>query len=45
MELEKNAFEQAAADYSRKKENCDKIRCELSLTFTYAGLSLAQNQG
>ena len=45
MEEERTAFEEAAKEYGQKKENCDKIRCELSSSLTETGQSLAQNQG
>jgi len=45
MELEKTAFEEAAKECSQKKEECDKIRSELSSSFSDAAQSLAKNQG
>ena len=45
MELEKTAFEEAAKECSQKKEECVKIRSELSSSFSDAAQSLAKNQG
>jgi hypothetical protein len=45
MELEKTAFEEAAKESTQKKEECDKIRNELSFSFSDAAQSLANNQG
>jgi hypothetical protein len=45
MELEKTAFEEAAKKCAQKKEECDKIRSELSSSFSEAAHSLSNNQG
>ena len=45
MDLEKTAFEEAAKESTQKKEECDKIRSELSSSFSDAAQSLSNNQG
>ena len=45
MESEKTAFEEAAKECCLKRDECDKIRSELSSSFTDAAQSLAKNQG
>ena len=45
LESEETAYEQAAADYCKKKESCDKLRSELSSSLTETGEALERNQG
>lgn len=44
MELEKTAFQEAVKECTKKKEECDKIRSELSSSFSDAAQSLGKNQ-